>query len=158
MQDIALLREYKSFYLFKIFNYYQDKLCTRWIYSSNFKDADNFTAVITRHHIFSCYIYNTVSRKNFITYFFFICLFFSGRESLAQNPDLYQTVSIAQGLSQGMVFDILQDKEGFLWIATKNGLNRYDGYDFKVFTNDPYNINYLKIRKAGYGPEQKMQA
>lgn len=81
--------------------------------------------------------------KKFITYFFFFSLLFSGGESLAQNPDLYQTISIAQGLSQGMVFDILQDKEGFLWVATKNGLNRYDGYDFKVFTNDPYNINTL---------------
>ena len=38
-----------------------------------------------------------------------------------------------------MVNDILQDQEGFLWIATKDGLNRYDGYNFKVFTNDPYN-------------------
>src|SRR5258706_3033362 len=52
-------------------------------------------------------------------------------------------ISTAQGLSQGMVFDILQDKEGFIWVATKNGLNRYDGYSFKVFTNDPYNSHTL---------------
>jgi signal transduction histidine kinase/DNA-binding response OmpR family regulator/ligand-binding sensor domain-containing protein len=57
----------------------------------------------------------------------------------AQTAGTYETISIAQGLSQGMVFDILQDREGFIWVATKNGLNRYDGYDFKVFTNDPYN-------------------
>ncbi|MEO8771032.1 MAG: ATP-binding protein [Ferruginibacter sp.] len=52
---------------------------------------------------------------------------------------MYESISIAQGLSQGMVFDILQDRDGFIWVATKNGLNRYDGYDFKVFNNDPYN-------------------
>lgn len=55
----------------------------------------------------------------------------------------YESISIAQGLSQGMVFATLQDKEGFIWVATKNGLNRYDGYSFKVFTNDPYNSNSL---------------
>ncbi len=55
----------------------------------------------------------------------------------------YQTISTAQGLSQGMVFDLLQDAEGFIWVATKNGLNRFDGYGFKVFTNDPYNDRSL---------------
>ena len=50
----------------------------------------------------------------------------------------YETISLGQGLSQGMVHDVLQDRDGFLWIATKDGLNRYDGYDFKVFTHDPY--------------------
>jgi signal transduction histidine kinase/DNA-binding response OmpR family regulator/ligand-binding sensor domain-containing protein len=61
----------------------------------------------------------------------------------AQNAAGYEVISIAQGLSQGMVFDMLQDKEGFIWVATKNGLNRYDGYGFKVFTNDPYNAHTL---------------
>ena len=51
----------------------------------------------------------------------------------------YESITTADGLSQGMVFDMLQDKEGFIWIATKDALNRYDGYDFKVFTNDPFN-------------------
>ena len=62
---------------------------------------------------------------------------------MAQTVPAYQSISISDGLSQGMVFDIIQDAEGFLWIATKNGLNRYDGYNFKVFTNDPYNTNTL---------------
>lgn len=61
----------------------------------------------------------------------------------AQNAQSYESISTAQGLSQGMVFDMLQDKEGFIWVATNNGLNRYDGYNFKVFTNDPYNPHSL---------------
>ncbi len=65
------------------------------------------------------------------------------QEAAAQNAAGFETISIAQGLSQGMVFDMLQDKEGFIWVATKNGLNRYDGYGFKVFTNDPYNAHTL---------------
>jgi hypothetical protein len=31
-----------------------------------------------------------------------------------------------------------QDDDGFLWFSTSNGLNRYDGYEFRVFRNDPY--------------------
>ena len=42
-----------------------------------------------------------------------------------------------------MVFDLLQDAEGFIWIATKNELNRFDGYGFKVFSNDAYNERSL---------------
>jgi signal transduction histidine kinase/DNA-binding response OmpR family regulator/ligand-binding sensor domain-containing protein len=79
-------------------------------------------------------------RTIFIKTICIYCVFaWSAMTGYAQTPALYESVSIAQGLSQGMIFDILQDKEGFLWVATKNGLNRYDGYHFKVFTNDPYN-------------------
>lgn len=48
------------------------------------------------------------------------------------------SITTADGLSQGMIFDILKDKDGFMWFATKNGLNRYDGYNFKVFNHDPF--------------------
>lgn len=70
----------------------------------------------------------------------FLCLNLSVS---AQAPAPYETISIAQGLSQGMVFDLLQDQQGFIWVGTKNGLNRYDGYSFTVFNNDPYNANSL---------------
>ncbi|CAG5018017.1 Sensor histidine kinase RcsC [Dyadobacter sp. CECT 9275] len=49
----------------------------------------------------------------------------------------YEFISTAQGLSQGLINDMVQDREGFIWIATKGGLNRYDGYTFKTFTTDP---------------------
>lgn len=48
-------------------------------------------------------------------------------------------LSVNDGLSQGMVFDILQSRDGFLWIATKDGLNRYDGYRFEAYLPDPFN-------------------
>ena len=41
------------------------------------------------------------------------------------------------GLSQGCVVDILQDRRGFMWFATRDGLNRYDGYTFVVYKHDP---------------------
>lgn len=50
----------------------------------------------------------------------------------------YEALTTSDGLSQGYIYDILQDKDGFLWFATKDGLNRYDGYTFKVYTHDSY--------------------
>ncbi|MEM9884442.1 MAG: ATP-binding protein [Bacteroidota bacterium] len=55
----------------------------------------------------------------------------------AQTSIVPERLSIEDGLSQGYVATIHQDREGFLWFGTKNGLNRYDGRQFKVFTNDP---------------------
>lgn len=54
-----------------------------------------------------------------------------------------EAISTAQGLSQGLINDMIQDKEGFIWIATKGGLNRYDGYTFKIFTNDPQDTSSI---------------
>ena len=47
------------------------------------------------------------------------------------------------GLSAGAVFSILQDKQGYLWLATGNGLERYDGYKFTVFKHNPNNPNSI---------------
>ena len=41
------------------------------------------------------------------------------------------------GLSQGYVTAILQDRRGFMWFATRDGLNRYDGNSFVVYKNNP---------------------
>lgn len=48
----------------------------------------------------------------------------------------FERLGIESGLSQSTVHAILQDKYGFLWIGTQDGLNRYDGYSFKVFRPD----------------------
>ncbi|MCB9281240.1 MAG: response regulator [Lewinellaceae bacterium] len=55
-----------------------------------------------------------------------------------QAPDNTVLLSVNEGLSQGMVFDVLQGRDGFMWLATKDGLNRYDGYRFGIFTHDPF--------------------
>jgi signal transduction histidine kinase/ligand-binding sensor domain-containing protein len=43
----------------------------------------------------------------------------------------------SRGLSQQLVTKIVQDDRGFLWFGTQFGLNRYDGYNFRIFKNDP---------------------
>lgn len=62
----------------------------------------------------------------------------------------FDHISIEQGLSQSTVFSITQDSTCFLWFATEDGLNRYDGYNCTVFRNDPTNSNSISdigIRK-----------
>ncbi len=56
---------------------------------------------------------------------------------LAMGGELsFDRVSIAQGLSHSSVWAIHQDSQGFLWVGTQEGLNRYDGYGFKVYEHD----------------------
>lgn len=53
------------------------------------------------------------------------------------NPFFHLTTQ--QGLSQNNVTCILQDKKGFMWFGTQEGLNKYDGYTYTLYRNDPRN-------------------
>jgi len=48
-----------------------------------------------------------------------------------------------EGLTENVVNDIVQDKNGFIWLATNDGLNRYDGYNMIYFRYDPSKTNSL---------------
>ena len=69
----------------------------------------------------------------------------------AQHQQIrFDHISIEQGLSQSTVFSIVQDSTGFMWFATQDGLNRYDGYNCTVYRNDPLDSNSISdigIRK-----------
>ncbi|MDJ0840856.1 MAG: two-component regulator propeller domain-containing protein [Acidobacteriota bacterium] len=57
---------------------------------------------------------------------------------LAGMPDIRITqLKGEQGLSENHVFCVLQDQRGFMWFGTRDGLNRYDGYEFKIYRNRP---------------------
>ena len=56
----------------------------------------------------------------------------------SQPADIkFEQLSVEHGLSQSRVFSILQDHQGFMWFGTRNGLNKYDGYKFAIYKNDP---------------------
>ncbi len=55
----------------------------------------------------------------------------------------FQNYSVDDGLSQNSVHGIIQDQMGFIWIATEDGLDKFDGYEFKTYRNDPEDPNSL---------------
>ena len=64
-----------------------------------------------------------------ITFMFFIFLFLSGKIIPQSSNTKFEQISILQGLSNNGVEAIYQDRRGFMWFATEDGLNRYDGYN-----------------------------
>ncbi len=61
----------------------------------------------------------------------------------------FRHLSVAQGLSHGSVYSILQDATGFMWFATEDGLNRYDGARITVYRHEPGNPDSLATSNFG---------
>ena len=59
------------------------------------------------------------------------------------NDFHFDQLSLEQGLSQSVVLDILQDSQGFIWLGTQDGLNRFDGYEFTLYNHSSEDINSL---------------
>jgi len=78
---------------------------------------------------------------------FFICLLFlifSVKDLPGQPIDIrFRHLTEKNGLSQGTVKWIIKDNQGYMWFGTRDGLNRYDGYRFTVFKNDPKDLSSI---------------
>ena len=61
----------------------------------------------------------------------------------ANLPIRFDRLSVEDGLSQSSVLSMLQDSEGFMWFGTEDGLNRFDGYQFQIYSHDPSNSGSL---------------
>lgn len=77
--------------------------------------------------------------KAFVTVWMYSFMLYA---SLAQGLK-FNRIGAEQGLSQSVVNCVMQDRKGFMWFGTDDGLNRYDGYEMKVIKNIPGNENSL---------------
>src|SRR5689334_10054435 len=90
--------------------------------------------------------------------FFLCCLqLLLLRAQPGQYP--FTRIDISRGLSNNQVTSIFKDNMGFLWFGTMSGLNRYDGYKFRVFRHDSHDSTTLNddyISRVLEGPGGKM--
>ena len=109
------------------------------------------------------------NRTVLLTEIFFLTLIYlyppailPARESLSKNLSEHQSLkfehlSLEEGLSQNSVFCIFQDRKGFMWFGTEDGLNKYDGYTFTHFKNDPdnpYSISHNNVWAICEDPDE----
>jgi ligand-binding sensor domain-containing protein/two-component sensor histidine kinase len=81
----------------------------------------------------------------FAIVFFYCCSLFS---AYAQNPEAshlrFEHLGADQGFPQSVMTDIKQDKTGFIWIGTRDGVYRYDGYSFRSYSHPVDNQQFFK--------------
>jgi ligand-binding sensor domain-containing protein/serine phosphatase RsbU (regulator of sigma subunit) len=71
-------------------------------------------------------------------------IFFTFSWSLSCGQTIkFKHLTVKEGLSNNYVGEVLQDKKGFIWLGTGDGLNRYDGYTFQIYRRDPNDNNTL---------------
>jgi len=83
-----------------------------------------------------------ISHRNSLIICLIIILGIISHNNLAQSIT-FDHLTVENGLSNNIVNTVIQDQIGFMWFATEDGLNRYDGYDFKIFRHDPENSNSI---------------
>ena len=64
-------------------------------------------------------------------------------QSIQRRNLRFSYLTTEHGLSQNSVLDIVQDRQGYIWIGTQEGLNRYDGHDIRLFERDAFDSTSL---------------
>lgn len=88
-------------------------------------------------HLFTVIVINMFSR------FFFFLLLFVPLSLWGQERFYFSKLDVKEGLSHSSITSIFQDRDGYLWFGTSNGLNKFDGYRFKVYRKDGVDGNSL---------------
>ena len=83
-------------------------------------------------------------KNNILTFLFTILTVWS----IHAQPSLQvQTYSTEDGLAQRHIHQIIQDHKGFIWFSTRNGIGKFDGYEFRQYKTYPSEENSMKINR-----------
>ncbi|MFW5800697.1 MAG: ligand-binding sensor domain-containing protein, partial [Spirochaeta sp.] len=89
-----------------------------------------------------------------------ILLFFPALSLTAQiDIHRFEQLSSEDGLINTSISSIIQDEAGYLWFGTQAGLHRYDGYEMRLFTSEPFNPDSLSnqlVQTMYHGPNQQL--
>ena len=83
---------------------------------------------------------------------FLLCLLYL--PAMAISDFFLGNLDVRSGMSDNFVNDIIRDQYGFMWLSTSNGLNRYDGYQFKSYAfpqSEGSNSLVVKVVEDGAG-------
>ncbi|UCH15618.1 MAG: hypothetical protein JSV22_06550, partial [Bacteroidales bacterium] len=77
-------------------------------------------------------------KRLFFCIFLFTLLFAVANNGISQKSQyIFNQITTENGLSNNSITCIFKDSRGFIWIGTTDGLNRYDGYSFVIYKNNP---------------------
>jgi ligand-binding sensor domain-containing protein len=97
-----------------------------------------------------------LARPNLLALFFFFSLTRTSGQSAEYQ---FSHLDFTNGLSNNRITCIYKDVRGFMWFGTVSGLNRYDGYQFRIFKHDqknPFSIADNYIEQIFEGPKGQM--
>lgn len=111
--------------------------------TDNLSSKNTFLTLV----LYRCFPMTHLFKARYIVFASITCFCLIYIHAAAQQPPekklAFEALTIDDGLSQGMVNSIIQDRFGFMWFATKDGLNRYDGYHFVVYRHEVNNKSSL---------------
>ena len=82
--------------------------------------------------------------KQFLTTIMFLCCLGASAASTVIPDMKFRRLDSRDGLSNSQINYMFQDSKGVIWIGTSYGLNRYDGYRFRIFYSDPNDTTTLR--------------
>jgi len=116
--------------------------------------ASYYTQILVQFDKFSLFFLSphsyaklSISKKHLIL--IWMVLFSSMTMAINTDQWLIQKIQVEDGLPNATIFSVQQDRAGFLWFGTVNGVARYDGYDFKVYHHDEADLNTISNDNAG---------
>ena len=104
---------------------------------------------ISNSFSYSVLIYQKEKQNKYIGYsytqaYFVLTLFLLFlNNNLFSQQIKFKHLTVEDGMSNNIVKTVIQDRSGFMWFGTNDGLNRYDGYDFNVFRHNPEDSNSI---------------
>lgn len=105
----------------------------------------NITLFLVTHPSNNTQLYCNFTRmKNIKRLYLLFFLFLSAQVFPAGNTNFrFRKIQVDEGLSENTIYCILQDSKGFMWFGTKDGLNRYDGSNFRTFRHSQLNASSI---------------
>jgi ligand-binding sensor domain-containing protein len=107
---------------------------------------------------------NALHKVTIISFFLFVITYWQANAQV--NELRFEHITVEQGLPNNSAIRVMQDQKGYIWVATYNGLCKFDGYNFTTYQFDPDDTSSIggnvilffgKLKIEKYGSTQEDQ-